>query len=338
MEEIVKQRLHKQLLGAKKFETAEETVRWLTAVQGQDYHPTLWALAQRSPGLTKADIEAEIQALKIVRTWTFRRTIHFVTLADLVWTLELSKDRMLKRYKNYIEKDHGLYPPILDKAHAVLQEVLQGKQLMPRPALRTVLEEAGIDAQGQKYSHILWHAAQSGLIFIGPMAGKQQTFGLVAEWAPENPFESHADALKALAVRYLQSHGPATEYDFAWWSGLTVTDARKALKSAEDELPQETVPDPPRPSLYLLEGLDEYFIAYKDRSAVLPQGFLDWLGPHRTDFYHPVIYNGVAVGIWSAKVTKNAVDITYEFQPGIEIELALLEVKKQEYEKFLGLG
>ena len=44
------------------------------------------------------------------------------------------------------------------------------------------------------------------------------------------------EALAELAGRYFASHGPALPQDFAWWSGLTVGDARRGIESASPRL------------------------------------------------------------------------------------------------------
>ena len=45
-----------------------------------------------------------------------------------------------------------------------------------------------------------------------------------------------ADPVAELARRYVTSHGPATARDFAWWSGLTLTDARGGLERVRPAL------------------------------------------------------------------------------------------------------
>src|SRR5204863_3020434 len=85
-----------------------------------------------------------------------------------------------------------------------------------------------------------------------------------------------------LASRYFASHGPATLRDFAWWSGLTVAQARKGIEHAPLE-PREAdgltywaadwdAAAGSPPATFLLPNYDEYVIAYKDRALMLPPG------------------------------------------------------------------
>lgn len=101
---ILQHRLNNQLLNNCKLNSAEETVQWMGAIQGQDYSPGLWAIGLRTPNVTKEAIEKSIMDKKIVRSWTMRHTIHFVTMEDLRWMIHLSKDKMLQRYKKSYEE------------------------------------------------------------------------------------------------------------------------------------------------------------------------------------------------------------------------------------------
>ena len=66
----------------------------LGAVQAQDYGASKWGIAQRTGGLTDAQIEKEIDDGTIVRTHVLRPTWHFVAAADIGWMLALSAPRV----------------------------------------------------------------------------------------------------------------------------------------------------------------------------------------------------------------------------------------------------
>ena len=74
------------------------------------------------------------------------------------------------------------------------------------------------------------------MICSGPRRGKQFTYALVEERAPRARVLPRDEALAELARRYFQSHGPATVHDFAWWSGLTVKDARAGAATVDGGL------------------------------------------------------------------------------------------------------
>ena len=97
---------------------------------------------------------------------------------------------------------------------------------------------------------------------------------------PSRTLERDA-ALGELARRYFASHGPATVQDFAWWAGLTVTDARTGLESVKPALDSEGVDGRElwfAKSRLCTRGLgcrvsvppwDEFTVAYRDRRDIL---------------------------------------------------------------------
>src|SRR5205823_4328073 len=85
----------------------------------------------------------------------------------------------------------------------------------------------------------------------------------------------------ALAGRYFASHGPALPHDFAWWSGLTIADARRAIDAARPRLasiavgrktywlaPARAAGRRDLPRVHLLPNFDELLVAYQHRAAV----------------------------------------------------------------------
>jgi hypothetical protein len=91
----------------------------------------------------------------------------------------------------------------------------------------------------------------------------------------------HDAALHLLATTYFATRGPATEGDFAWWSGLRKEDVKGAIHSAESTLESTTIGSrkywfhppavtaKPKGSVTrLLPNYDEFFIGLKDRTAM----------------------------------------------------------------------
>ena len=132
---------------------------------------------------------------------------------------------------------------------------------------------------------ILGYWAQEGLICLGPRQGKQSTFVLLEEWVPDSRRLEGQEALAELATRYFTGHGPATLQDFAWWTGLSVREAKLGLEAVRSQLVAETIegktywggegvsPAPqPGPRAYLLPAYDEFTVAYRDRQRVRRPG------------------------------------------------------------------
>src|SRR5215210_7752775 len=280
--DIARQRLANQRIEGEKFERPEEVVRWLGAMQAQDYPQALWAIGLRLRTATVEDVEQAISDGKIVRTWPMRGTLHFVPPEDVGWRLELSASRILARDGRRLAQ-LGLDEGIMERCKELFYEALKGNRRLTRPEMMRVLEEAGVGTEKQRGYHILWYLSQSGVICPGPMHGKQQTFVLLDEWVSQSRALSREEALAELAARYFASHGPATVHDLAWWAGLTVTEVRSGLEAAMPELVSEKIegkeywmaddaPDHAAhdgSSVHLLPAFDEFLLGYKDRGAVL---------------------------------------------------------------------
>jgi Winged helix DNA-binding domain len=322
--DIAYQRLVNQRIDGEKFEKPEELVRWLGAIQAQDYLQSLWAIGLRLKSATVADIEQALFDGRIVRTWLMRGTLHFVPPEDAKWMLTLSASRMLAKDGRRL-KQLGLDEEIMERCKELFYDALKGNKRLSRQEMMTLLEEAGISTENQRGYHILWYVSQSGLICLGPMQNKQQTFVLLDEWAPSSRDLSREESLAELARRYFASHGPATVHDFAWWAGLTVTEARSGLEEAMSELISEkidgkeywTTSDAPTDIAYdmsgveLLPAFDEYLLGYKDRAAVLTVEDAPRVVPGKNGIFLPtIVVGGRVVGTWKRKLKKNSIDIT----------------------------
>src|SRR3954465_10593389 len=93
--EVALLRLVAQRIAGPPWPTAAETVRWLTAVQAQDYPGALTSVALRTEGATRTGVEAALDAGEVVRSWPMRSTLHLVAAEDLGWLLELCGPRVL---------------------------------------------------------------------------------------------------------------------------------------------------------------------------------------------------------------------------------------------------
>ena len=92
--DIVQQRLLNQRLAGPAFEKPAEVVRWLGAVQAQEYPGAKWALSQRTTGVSDAAIDKALADGAILRTHAMRPTWHFVAPEDIRWLQKLTAPRV----------------------------------------------------------------------------------------------------------------------------------------------------------------------------------------------------------------------------------------------------
>jgi hypothetical protein len=345
-------RLSNQQIAATRFSRPEEIVAWLGAMQAQDYLGTLWAVGLRLPGSTETAVEQALNERTIVRTWPMRGTLHIVAAADVRWMLDLLAPRRLAQSAGR-RKQLGIDGATLAHSREVCREALQGGKQLARPAMFALLQSHGIATTGQRGIHILGHLAQEGVLCLGARAGKQFTFTLLDEWAPEaRPLERDA-AWAELARRYFTSHGPATVHDFAWWTGQTLGDARRGLAAAASHLIQEHIDgktywmapasdsqDEPTSAVYFLPGFDEYMLGYKDRSAILAAEHAPTIHPGANGMLNAtLVVDGRIQGVWRRTLKKKSVLVTIRPFAALPASRKLAATAAAErYARFLGLS
>lgn len=309
-------RLSAQHIAQADFERPEDVVRHMGALQAQDYAGAKWSIALRMSDATERDIEQAVRDRTIVRSWPQRGTIHFVAPEELRWRLMLTTPRILanaqQRHNNL-----GLTQTDFTQARELVYAALQGDKQLSRPNMMRVLEDGGITTAGQRGYHILWYLAQTAHICFGPLIGKQASFALLDDWVPAAIELSRDEALRCLATKYFLSHGPASLKDFAWWSGLTMAEARQALTYALPGLESVVVSDTTYylapglepaegPSAYLLPGFDEYSLGYTDRSAILAAEHAPKTVPGGNGMFKPtIVLDGQVVGTWQRSAKKS---------------------------------
>ena len=277
-----------------------------------------------------------------------RGTLHLVTAEDLRWMLKFLAPRVIQRSAG-LYRQAGLDSKVLAKSGKLLSTALKGEAQLTRNEIYAVLERARISTSEQRGLHILGYLAQTGLICFGPRKGKQQTFVLVDEWLPLSEIPAKEEALATLALTYFRSHGPATIHDFCWWSGLTIVEGRKAVHSIKSKLAQEFIggntqyilpskqPQKTPGQAFLLPSYDEYFVAYKDRSAVLDpklSSSIKQLG--NGIFTSPIVINGLMAGYWKRRLVKDTIMVeTNTLSPMKKSTIDSIEAAARRYGKFL---
>jgi hypothetical protein len=142
---------------------------------------------------------------------------------------------------------------------------------------------------------------------------------------------------------------PATDDDFAWWSGLTKADARAAIHTVEG-LDSEVINGKTywystfgtlskQPLVRLLPSYDEYLVSYKDRSAMQRRVDLNKVG-ETFDFLgsYVITLNGQIVGRWARSTSSDAVAIALQlFVRLSRAELDAVEEQANRYAQFVGL-
>jgi len=343
---IAHRRLASQQLTSAAFQTPEEVVRWQGAVQAQDYYGALWALGLRMRDASAHAVEQAMSEGRIVRTHPMRETWHFVAAEDIRWLLSLTAPRMIAGSTSWYRRLE-LDSTTIAASEQAMTKALEGGKQLTRRELAAALEQAGIVARGLRLTFLVIRAELDGVIVSGARRGKQFTSALLDELVPASRSLTRDEALARLVRRYFTSHGPATAQDFAWWSSLTVAEARAGLVMVGSELANEAIGGQtywfspslphehmPAPTALLLPAYDEYTVAYRDRRAVVDPAHAkqtsNGLAP-------TVVVNGQVVGTWKRTVKGASLTIEPEFLvPLSAVESRAVEDAARCYGSFFG--
>jgi len=349
--DISQLRLYNQGVANPSFSRPDEVVDWLVAVQAQDYYGAQWALGIRMQNPSETALEAAMTAGTILRTHVLRPTWHFVTPADIRWLLALTAPRV-HQASGTMYRQLDLDEARLKRSQEVLAAALQGGRQLTRDGLREALEEAGIGTDsGLRTATIVMAAELDGIICSGARRGKQFTYALLEERAPQAHRLERAEALAELTRRFFTSRGPATEYDFAKWSGLTVSDARRGLEMVGDQLEHVDLDGqaywfvPPAlpersalpPEAHLLSIFDEYISSYKDHTEIAQVGIWEKLVALGNGLRNIIVLDGQVVGKWKRSLGKGMVTVeTVLYKPVNEVEQQAIVRAAERYAVFLG--
>ena len=347
---IARQRLVNQRLIDRPFTTAADVVRWLGAVQSQDFPNAKWALGLRMRAATNEQIDDAFNRGEILRTHALRPTWHFLAADDVRWILKLTAPRVQAANAG-IYRRYELDDTAFRAARRIITKILAGKQSLTRGEIAQHLNAKGMNAIGQRATYIVMHAELCGLICSGPIRNKQHTYMLLDERTPPGAALDGDAAIAELARRYYQSHGPATVHDFAWWSGFSVGQARRAVEMVGQELISTAIDGKTyyfrdavaarvrSPVIHFLPNYDEHVVAYRDHGPSLdprtPDALAGW-GNGLTS--HVVSLNGLAVGGWRRTLDKTGVAVRLSLgvrlKPGERAGLARAAAR---YGAFVGL-
>jgi hypothetical protein len=307
----------------------QDAVSLLGGIQAQDHGGAVWSIGLRARGRTSADVDAAIAGRRIVRTWAFRGTLHFLAPADVRWVTALLAPALIaanrRRYAQLELEERDFA-----RCRSVIRAALAGTPGRTRAELARALEAGGLSARGQRAPYLLQRAALDGLICQRGLVRGEPLYVLLDEWVPERgtPGPAGDGALAELARRYLAGHGPASLHDFAWWSGLPVAQARKGLEAAAQSLERRdaglwaaAAPAPGGvavPAL-LLPPFDELLLGYRDRDLWIERRHVRSVNAGGGLLRPTVLIDGRVAGIWTRKVTAR----------GLEVEARLFAVPRR---------
>ncbi len=349
--QIPYERLLRQRIAGQGLTSPAAVVRWMGAVQSQDYAAGKWAIGLRMASGTEAELEAAFTSGELIRLHVMRPTWHFIPPEDVRWMQALTSPRVHAQ-NAYYYRNLELDAALCRRSNAALEKGLRDGKQLTRPELGAVLAKAGIRASGLRLTYIVLRAELDAVICSGRRRGKQFTYGLLAERAPYQRDLGKDEALAVLTERYFTSHGPATVRDYAWWSSLPAADIKRGLEMVKDKLACEEIEGQmywkspsasaarfARGAIHLLPNFDEYVVGYTDREAIFDDMHTRYLDIRQSPLaQHIVVSNGRISGTWKRTIGKDAVGLDAKlFAEPKKAEVRSLGLAVKRYSEYLGL-
>jgi hypothetical protein len=320
---------HHRLVSQKLYKTSafspQEIVHHLGAMQAQDYAMAKWAVGSRCHA-TEKEIEEAVNSAKIIRTHILRPTWHFVSAEDIYWMLDLSAPQV-KRFTSSAAKKFGYDEKKLNQTNVSIEKLLAGNNHLTRDEIMQELNIKKTSKEDFLSAAIMMNAELDGLVCNGRMKGKQITYALLEERVDRPKTKlTKEEGLTKLALRYFESHGPATALDFSWWSGFPPTICQKTINALELQLSRITIDnqqywfkkdhsdlDSFRESLHFLPAFDEILISYKTREASILQEHQTLAFTNNGIFKPIILENGRVIGTWKRTIKKDHAKIETQF-------------------------
>ncbi|GAA1725822.1 DNA glycosylase AlkZ-like family protein [Aeromicrobium alkaliterrae] len=324
-------RLGPQLLAGTTLDSPEEVVRHFGAVQSQEHLWAPWAVGMRC-GATFEQVLDGLWPRDVVRTHALRTTWHYVHAADLPHVIAATADRVMGQLVSHMRRA-GLEEAQLMAASEVVTQVVRENPGCTRTLIAERLRDAGHEEKGDRLAHVVMAAELRGDIGGERRPGQHEYHALDL-----GPLPSHDDALAWIARTYARGHGPVTAHDLAWWSSLTVRQARHAIELAGLQpvtlAGQElwSLGEPQRvevPPVLLLANFDEVISHVRDGDVKADAG----PGYDTAMFATGLLFLGGRLqGHWKRTVGKDQVDV--EVSPDRPLTAAERTLLDEQIERF----
>jgi Winged helix DNA-binding domain len=303
-----------------------DLARAIAGAQAQDVYAGPLTFRSRSRTITAADVEkARTEERSLLRTWVMRMTIHLIPSDDAGWMLPLFEP-LIEKWSRRRLAQLGMSADDVSKALRVAKRTLEREGPVTRPQLRERIADAGVALDTQTGLHVIGLAVTSGLACLGPDRGRTSCLVLRQDWLGKPSRLDRDAALAELARRYLGAFGPATERDFAKWSGLPLRELRAGLGRIASELTETRVGDQallslkrgrrraaPPGQLRMLGAFDTYMLGYANRDFALPHEHLGHLKAGGGGWLRPILVrDGAVVGGWHYSRRGGRIEVALE--------------------------
>ena len=306
-------RLLNQQLIAPQFDTPAEVVRYMGAMQAQEYRMMRWAVAMRTRKPSHKAFKQVFDEGQIIRLHLMRGTWQLVCAEDYWSMIDLFAPKAIAVTKGWMNSNKISIPDDeLMRVRDILIQSATDKRSVTKEDFILALAERNLQMDDHRLSYHIRMAELSGVLCSGDLLPMKATYALAADKMKSSVKMERDEALAHFTRKYFQSRQPATLEDFVWWSGLNISDCRKGIALLGDYIHVERyrgrefyLTDDCRKrgfrkgKFLLIPPYDEYLIGYKSRDIVLPPEHRHH-AHNNSGIFQPVIaYDGTICGNWS---------------------------------------
>ena len=306
-------RLLNQQLICPQFNNPEDVVDYMCAMQAQEYRMMRWAVEMRTRKPSAKAFKKAFDSGKIIRLHLMRGTWQLIS-ADNYWPLlELCAPKAIAVTKGWMSSNKiSISDEELMKVREILAQTVADKVSVTKEDFIDALTKKDIRMDDHRLSYHIRMAEMSGIICSGDLLPMKATYALTADKVKQSAQLDRDNALMLFTRKYFQSRQPATLEDFAWWSGLNMSDCRKGIALLGDSIHIEKwegrdfyLTDDCRTRGFrkdkylLISPYDEYLISYKSRDIVLPAEYKHKAHNNNGIFQSIIAKDGRICGNWS---------------------------------------
>jgi len=304
----------------------------------------------------------------LVKVWVMRGTLHVIPSEDLpiynralrrMWFEHHGRYMRAPDWPSIEERKSLIYAKILE---ALAKEPLKRKELNDKVRLLLKDDSKPYQRLFSGWGGILKETCYEGLTVHAEPCNRESCFARLDKWLPQTKLDtiSEEEAQERLLIKYLRGYGPATQQDFALWSGLMAGDARKAIENASSLIEEVSIEGVKSRFLILKEdfrtldsiGLDEkapacllpkfdpILLGQRDRTRIIQDEHKKRVfKPKAGDIAATVLIDGQVVGTWRQKKIRRTLELTImPFKRIEKADLKEVEEKAKALSQYMGIG
>ena len=272
----------------------------------------------------------------LVRVWCMRGTLHIIPSDELPIYHQSVKRMWFEHHGRYMRRPD--WPPLDIRKSIIYPKILEA--LKEGPLTRTELNtklSAVLEPNLQRYKRLFsaWGGILKEMCYLGLIVyaepNRKTRFARLDQWLPHTYLEqiTEKEAQTKLLLKYLHGYGPASVQDFAYWSGITITESRKVFNENKQSLKEvrvegmkkqlwllkddfnrlEGIDVNEKPSVHLLPKFDPLLLGHKNKSRILKSEHLKQVFRPAGDVAATVLVDGSIEGTWNYKKTKDKLTV-----------------------------